>query len=184
MAYKNRQDAIDYHKSYWENNKESESARIKAWKLKNKDKLKQQAKEYREANKDKESQKKKEYYLKNKDSILARNKTYREANKEKVAAQINKWKANNAGHVSARMRKYQTKKMNRTPKWLTIDDFWIIKEIYDLAIKRTKLHGFSWHVDHIIPLQGKLVSGLHVPNNLRVIPAIENIKKQNKFEVV
>ena len=76
--------------------------------------------------------------------------------------------------------RYDKSKLSRTPKWLSEEDNWLIEEIYALAILRTKLHGFSWHVDHIIPLQGKLVSGLHVPKNLQVIPWLDNIKKANK----
>jgi hypothetical protein len=48
---------------------------------------------------------------------------------------------------------------------------------------RTKMTGIEWHVDHIIPLQGKNVSGLHTPYNLQVIPASWNTAKGNKFEV-
>ena len=72
-------------------------------------------------------------------------------------------------------------KMNRTPKWLTSDDLWVIKQAYKLAALRTAMFGFAWHVDHIIPLQGKLVSGLHVPNNLQVIPWRDNVLKANKY---
>jgi len=61
------------------------------------------------------------------------------------------------------------------------DDLWLIEEIYHLAALRTKMFGFQWHVDHIVPLQGKTVSGLHVPKNLRVIPWLENVKKGNKY---
>ena len=59
-----------------------------------------------------------------------------------------------------------------------------IKELYKLAQIKTKETGFSWHVYHIIPLQGELVSGLHVSNNLQVISGIDNIKKHNKYEVL
>lgn len=112
-----------------------------------------------------------------------------------------RWRAKNPNHVNTKICKQTYKKsnpdktqadtikrrvskINRSPKWLTENDLWMIKEIYALAILRSQLTGVKWHVDHIIPLQGKSVSGLHVPLNLQVIPAIENIKKGNKFEVM
>ena len=81
----------------------------------------------------------------------------------------------------AKKAKYRAAKINRMPAWLTENDKWMIKEAHDLAILRTKLFGFPWEVDHIIPLQGKTISGLHVPTNLQVIPMIENRKKGNQI---
>lgn len=75
-------------------------------------------------------------------------------------------------------------KMQRTPKWLTDIDRERIGNEYKLATLLTKVTGSPWHVDHIIPLQGKMVSGLHVPSNLRVLPAFDNISKANKFAVI
>lgn len=77
--------------------------------------------------------------------------------------------------------KRRTAKMRRTPAWLTEEDYWMIEQAYELAILRSKMFGFKWHVDHVIPLQGKNVSGFHVPTNLQVIPWIENISKANKY---
>ncbi len=74
-------------------------------------------------------------------------------------------------------------KLNRTPAWLTEFDLLKIKCLYQLAAMRNRESGQKWHVDHIIPLQGEFVSGLHVPGNLRVIRAIDNMRKSNQYEV-
>ena len=89
----------------------------------------------------------------------------------------------NSAAENARSSKYRSSKIKRTPRWLTKEDFWLIEEVYILAKEREKCTGIKWHVDHIIPLQGKLVSGLHVPNNLRVITARDNSVKSNSFLV-
>jgi hypothetical protein len=77
----------------------------------------------------------------------------------------------------------RAKKLQRTPIWVDSEEMWLIKEVYRLAEDKTKLHGFTWHVDHIIPMNGKNVSGLHTIANLQVICGIDNISKNNRYEV-
>jgi hypothetical protein len=74
-------------------------------------------------------------------------------------------------------------KLQRTPKWLTEIDKERIQNEYKLAALQAKITGKPWHVDHIIPLQGDLVSGLHVPSNLMAMLGSDNISKHNNFEV-
>ena len=76
--------------------------------------------------------------------------------------------------------KRRAAKLQRTPSWLDEEQLWLIKEFYVLAKERERCTGIKWHVDHVIPLQGDDVSGLHTPENLQVIPAIENLRK-NKY---
>ena len=75
----------------------------------------------------------------------------------------------------------QLRKQQRVPRWLTGDELGAISKLYLEARLLTQATGIAYHVDHIIPLQGKLVSGLHVLANLRVITATENISKGNKY---
>ena len=114
-------------------------------------------------------------------------KQYAQSPKGKAVrrAAIDRYQSTAKGHLSKynSTAKRRAARIQRTANWLSEDDLWIIKEIYALAAARTKLHGFTWHVDHIIPLQGKLVSGLHIPGNLQVIPWIDNIKKHNRVEL-
>ena len=65
------------------------------------------------------------------------------------------------------------------PSWANADR---IKEIYTEASRRRRA-GENVHVDHVIPLSGKLVSGLHVEANLEIVSARDNLKKSNSFEV-
>jgi len=136
---------------------------------------------------------KKEWYEKNATHVIS----YRKENREKHTKQAKEWRKKNKDKVYSASSKYakanphkvnvwimerHAAKMRRTPKWLTEDDKWMIEEIYRLASLRTKMFGVKWHVDHIIPLRGKIVSGLHVPSNLQVIPGKENNMKYNHYE--
>ena len=132
---------------------------------------------YYNLNKEYNNTKSKLWRIKNKKELIAYNLEYRLKNPEYYS----KWKQENKGLVNASTYKRRTAKLNRMPLWADKNK---IKELYKLAQIKTKETGFSWHVDHIIPLQGKLVSGLHVSNNLQVISGIDNIKKHNKYEVL
>ena len=143
-----------------------------------------------------ESERSKAKNLLNRDSRLAKAKQWRDENKDKQLASIKAWRENNPGRyesiikdwcnrnkdkVNAKWMKRNAAKKNRTPNWLTDDQLWMIEQAYDIAAKRTLSLGITFHVDHIVPLQGKIVSGLHVPWNLQVIPAKLNQQKSNRF---
>ena len=120
----------------------------------------------------------------NPERVKAHNATQYSKHSESLVARSRnnyyKFKEAYRPRMLANVRKRQAAQIQRTPKWLTKNDFWMMQEAYELADLRTKLFGFSWHVDHIIPLRGKLVSGLHVPQNLQVIPWLDNLKKHNR----
>ena len=65
-----------------------------------------------------------------------------------------------------------------TPEW---SDMSKIAGIYKKAREMSKEQGIQYHVDHIVPLNNPLVCGLHVPENLQIIPQWENDSKGNKF---
>ena len=62
-------------------------------------------------------------------------------------------------------------------------DLSAMAEIYERARRLSAETGVKHHVDHVLPVNGKLVSGLHVETNLQILTATENIKKTNYFEV-
>lgn len=94
------------------------------------------------------------------------------------------WKKNNPAKMAAMDAKRRASILQRTPKWLSNQDLLRIECLYSLASMLNR-HGVeSWHVDHIIPLQGKKVSGLHVYNNLRVVPSSVNLAKGNRYDLI
>ena len=80
----------------------------------------------------------------------------------------------NRSRFNERSNKRRADKLNATPDWLTKIDRIIIQDIYDRC-------PVGHHVDHIVPLQGKTVCGLHVPWNLRIISDKENLSKGNRW---
>lgn len=67
-----------------------------------------------------------------------------------------------------------------TPEWR---DKEAIREIYSLRDNKSLETGEPHHVDHIIPIQGEMVCGLHVHQNLQVIPARDNLLKSNDYDI-
>ena len=94
-----------------------------------------------------------------------------------------KWKEQNRAKATAYQVKRKASKLKATPMWLSSFDLLKITCLYQVARMRSQESGQEWHVDHIVPLKGKTVCGLHVPWNLRVITAVENMAKNNRLEV-
>ena len=101
--------------------------------------------------------------------------------KDKIRIAEWKKKPHNKPKVAASTRKRQAAQLQRTPAWDSYAHLIVAK--YQLAAMLSQASGTQHHVDHIIPLQGRKVSGLHVFSNLRVIPGSDNAKKSNKFPV-
>ncbi len=151
------------YKSCPQCNKIRQSARYQT----NKDKFKAKAKANYIANIERETANRKAWYEAHKEKQLADKKIYRKENKDKCNA------------LSA---KRHAAKLQRTPPWLTKEQLAEIQEFYTLAKELQWLSDTTdpLTVDHIIALQGKNVSGLHVPWNLQILTKSANSSKRNK----
>jgi hypothetical protein len=156
---------------------------VKKNQAKDRDLVHSRNKQYREKNPEKIRQMHQDWREKNVVYDAKRKRQYRLNNAQKVSAAYKEYYKTNYTRMLAKRNKQHADKLKRTPAWLTADDLWMIEQAYDLSALRTKLLGFAWHVDHIIPLRGKLVSGFHTPYNLQVIPAVDNLRKSNQIEV-
>ena len=134
---------------------------------------------YAEYNKSEAGQKaKKGYYERNKDAVIAR--AFARPLEEKTAAKKRHKKENPDYYrslVSFRRRRFR----DATPKWLSAEQKMEIRLKYRLAIELSRATGVRHAVDHVIPLQGEEVCGLHVPWNMEVMTQDENLKKSNKL---
>lgn len=101
-----------------------------------------------------------------------RNREYAAAHKPKLRKYMQEWQRSNRGKVSHYASKRRAALLERTPPWADLD---AIAAFYEACPE-------GYHVDHIIPLQGKCVSGLHVLNNLQYLTKARNHSKNNKYD--
>lgn len=103
--------------------------------------------------------------------------------KQKEEWRVWNYRNDNRHKIRALSAKYRARKLQATPLWLTTAQIFEIESVYKESIQLEHQTGTPHHVDHIIPLQGENVCGLHVPWNLRAIPAKENLSKSNSLQV-
>jgi hypothetical protein len=129
------------------------------------------------------------WYKRNRETELQRMKNYRKSSSYLKSSAYRKNKAiHNQEYIkrpyvrvklNAKASKHRAQKI-RTSKFELNNDDNVLK-LFKLSNKKTKETGRDYHVDHIIPLLGKLVSGFHVAGNLRVILADTNLSKKNHY---
>lgn len=116
----------------------------------------------------------KRYREKHPDRARAACRAYYWKNKEQLKLKKAEYCQRNLRDYRERTARRRAIKVRATPKWLNKEHYIQIKSIYRNCPK-------GYHVDHIVPLNGIIVSGLHVPWNLQYLPATENLKKGNRI---
>lgn len=151
----------------------------KIWREQNREHYLSQSKEYRERTKQHRLEYAVEYRAKTVEKRAAYNKQHRLDNLEHYRLASKKYRQEKPHMNAAYQATRRSIKMKATPVWANYEK---IKLKYIERDMMRKLTGLDFHVDHRIPLQGENVCGLHVPNNLRVIPARDNLSKNNKLQ--
>lgn len=128
-----------------------------------------------------QNEKQKKRYRADPERFKTEAKRRHSVNRERARELAKRWKLANPEKTKALNLKWNVVhrmlRKKRVPSWLTEHDFAKMRELY------TQAKATGMHVDHIIPLQGELVSGLHVPSNLQLLTPSENCAKRNRYEV-
>lgn len=124
-----------------------------------------------------------ETYPANREKRIANTLRWQRENPDKFRAKSRAWCKANLGKYNAKWARRYAAQLQRTPGWLTREQ---IKEMQATYLLCRELQWLSdptdpLTVDHIVPLQGKNVSGLHVPWNLQIMPGSHNYRKSNKY---
>jgi hypothetical protein len=158
-----------WKKEEYERNKEIYKLRGEAWRVKNEKAYLASKREYLDREDVKEA-------------ARVRSKKWKEENPDRKKENDKEWRANNVDKKRSYQAFRRAKVREATPPWLTKEHRHQISLIYKEALRLSQETGVMYHVDHIVPLAGKEVSGLHVPWNLQAIPAVDNHRKSNKLE--
>jgi hypothetical protein len=137
------------------------------------------------------------WYSRNRDRKLAQDKARREANIDEFLRRERNSYARHASNRKSRRAEWADRNSHkirfyaaerrallkqRMPQWLSQEQQQAILGFYELAKLIESVSGVAHHVDHIVPLKGRLVSGLHVPWNLQCLPASDNLRKSNLYD--
>ena len=174
-----RQRNPDYARDHYIRNRDSILKAQAAYREQNQEYYAEYASHYRKENKEKIREKYRKRYAENREAERRRGQDYYKRNKDSEKERNRRWRNNNRGKYNAIAANRRSAKLQRTPAWADHD---AIARVYAQAKLAEAVTGLSYHVDHIVPLQGENVSGLHVSWNLQILEAEDNISKGNKLK--
>lgn len=148
--------------------------RCREWQKANRDRTRIADKKWRAANLEKAREKGRRWHRENRAHSREVAKRWYYSNLEKQSERARRWRKLNPNSIRALAKARYALKRRATPNNLSKEEKDIILQIYKNCPQ-------GYHVDHIVPLKGKTVSGLHVPWNLQYLPAVENLRKGNKL---
>lgn len=161
-------------------NKEKRAAYDRAWRQANPERRAAVAAEYRKNHLREEAANRAAWNSENPDKVRAYKKAWSDANPEKRAISQSEYRKKRPDKFAEKNAKRRARVLNAIFP-LSPEHCAEMAELYTKAQILTRQTGIAHHVDHIIPLQGKSVCGLHVPWNMQVIPGIENLLKGNLY---
>jgi hypothetical protein len=143
------------------------------WRARNRDKACAEAAAWRADNRDRARESCRRWAKENPDKM----KAWREANRDKTRAQSSRFRKRHPDKVAAKDAAQRFRRKAQTPV-LSPEDRALVIEIYKLRRRLSTCTGLAFHVDHIFPVAK---GGLHIPSNLRVISALENLRKKDSI---
>ena len=143
------------------------------------------AEDWRKNNLEIYAERNKNYFSREEVKLAARARTreWNAANPERKRQMDIEFAENNKALITSYKAKRRATLRQAMPSWLTQDQILQIRAIYAEAKRLSDETGIPHDVDHIVPLAGKIVSGLHVPWNLRAIPKIENNRRPRIYQI-
>jgi hypothetical protein len=194
---KNPEKARERNRRYREKNLKKVRAYSRQWRKENAARVREYNRQWAKENREQRRESARRRYAKNLETARANSREngrrrrkekpeksrestqrWREKNPEKSREISRQWSKANPVKCRANTAKRKAAKLKRTPLWA---DHAQIAEFHLVAAFLSKKYSTQLDVEHVIPLQGKLVSGLNVPGNLRVFPSRPNSIKGNRF---
>lgn len=156
--------------------REKNRKKSEEWRLANPERARERVVDWHQRNPERLKELNRARYESDKEKVNNQSKSWAKANPEKLYIIKKRWRHNNPHAVSAFGSNYRARKSGAKPAWADESEIFRFYEAREAIEKET---GETWHVDHIVPLQSKIVCGLHCEFNLQLLPALENQRKGN-----
>ena len=161
-------------------NPEANAKIVSEYRVKNAERISEYLKGWYQSNKELCNQRSVEWRKNNHARYLENASKNRQSNPKKYREYCKNWARKYPDKVVAKTVMREASKIKATPRWLSFEQISEIDDMYKMAKMIQTYTGAEYHVDHIVPLRGKTVCGLHVPWNLQLLPWNENLSKQNR----